>query len=172
MIRISVDVMGGDFGPEVVIPGAAKALERHPDFTFLLFGQQERCLPILAQFPKLKEKSTFHHCDVSVGMDEKPSQALRHGRWKSSMWKAIEAVKSGDPRAQLLLGRHYLEGTGVQKDDAEAVRWFRQAVGQNDARAKVWLGLCYESGHGVEQSLTQALRLWQEAVAANADLVR
>ena len=93
MIRISVDVMGGDFGPEVVIPGAAKALERHPDVTFLLYGQQERCLPILAQFPKLQEKSTFHHCDISVTMDEKPSQALRRGRYASSMWKAIEAVK-------------------------------------------------------------------------------
>ena len=29
-------------------------------------------------------------------MDDKPSQALRHGRWKSSMWKAIEAVKTGE----------------------------------------------------------------------------
>jgi len=29
-------------------------------------------------------------------MDDKPSQALRQGRWKSSMWKAIEAVKTGD----------------------------------------------------------------------------
>lgn len=96
MIRISLDVMGGDFGPEVVIPGAAKALERHPDVTFLLFGQQERCEPILNRFPKLKEKSVFHHCDVSVGMDEKPSQALRRGRYVSSMWRSIEAVKSGD----------------------------------------------------------------------------
>ena len=31
MIRISLDLMGGDFGPQVVIPGAAKALDRHPD---------------------------------------------------------------------------------------------------------------------------------------------
>lgn len=95
MIRISLDVMGGDFGPEVTIPGAAKALERHPEVTFLLFGQQERCLPILAQFPKLKDKSVFHHCDVAVGMDEKPSQALRRGRYVSSMWRSIEAVKTG-----------------------------------------------------------------------------
>jgi glycerol-3-phosphate acyltransferase PlsX len=87
--------MGGDFGPEVTIPGAAKALERHPEVTFLLFGQQERCLPILAQFPKLKDKSVFHHCDVAVGMDEKPSQALRRGRYVSSMWRSIEAVKTG-----------------------------------------------------------------------------
>jgi glycerol-3-phosphate acyltransferase PlsX len=87
--------MGGDFGPEITIPGAAKALERHPEVTFVLFGQQERCLPILAQFPKLKDKSVFHHCEVSVGMDEKPSQALRRGRYVSSMWRAIEAVKTG-----------------------------------------------------------------------------
>jgi phosphate acyltransferase len=87
--------MGGDFGPEVTIPGAAKALERHPEVTFLLFGQQERCLPILEKFPKLKDKSVFHHCEVSVGMDEKPSQALRRGRYVSSMWRSIEAVKTG-----------------------------------------------------------------------------
>ena len=95
MIRISLDVMGGDFGPEVVIPGAAKALERHPDIEFVLFGQQERCLPLIAQYPKLKEKSVFHHCEVAVGMDEKPSQALRRGRYISSMWRSIEAVKTG-----------------------------------------------------------------------------
>jgi glycerol-3-phosphate acyltransferase PlsX len=29
-------------------------------------------------------------------MDEKPSQALRHGRWKSSMWLAIDAIKRGE----------------------------------------------------------------------------
>ncbi len=29
-------------------------------------------------------------------MDDKPSQALRYGRWKSSMWLAIEAVKKGE----------------------------------------------------------------------------
>jgi glycerol-3-phosphate acyltransferase PlsX len=29
-------------------------------------------------------------------MDDKPSQALRYGRWKSSMWRAIDAVKKGE----------------------------------------------------------------------------
>jgi glycerol-3-phosphate acyltransferase PlsX len=88
--------MGGDFGPDVAIPGAAKALERHPDATFLLYGQRAKCDPILAQFPRLREKSIFHDCEVSVAMDEKPSQALRRGRYISSMWQAIEAVKAGE----------------------------------------------------------------------------
>ena len=96
MIKISLDVMGGDFGPDVVIPGAAKALDRHPDVTFILFGIESQCLPILAKYPKLKEKSVFHHCEIAVAMDEKPSQALRRGRYHSSMWRAIEAVKTGE----------------------------------------------------------------------------
>ncbi|HKH96564.1 MAG TPA: phosphate acyltransferase, partial [Beijerinckiaceae bacterium] len=37
-VRISLDAMGGDHGPSVVVPGAALALERHPGTRFLLFG--------------------------------------------------------------------------------------------------------------------------------------
>ena len=97
VVRISIDVMGGDFGPKVVIPGAAKALERHPDTRFLLFGVGPECDAILEQYPKLKAASTYHACEVAVAMDEKPSQALRRGRGKSSMWLAIDAVAAGTP---------------------------------------------------------------------------
>jgi phosphate acyltransferase len=95
-VRISIDAMGGDHGPSVVIPGAAAALERHPDAHFVIYGQEQAVMPVLNQHPKLKAASTFHHCDVVVQMDDKPSQALRKGRWKSSMWLAIEAVKKGE----------------------------------------------------------------------------
>lgn len=96
MTIVSIDAMGGDVGPSAIIPGAALALERHPEMRFVLFGKESECLPVLKRHPKLEQASDFVHCDVSVAMDAKPSQALRHGRWRSSMWKAIEAVKSGD----------------------------------------------------------------------------
>jgi len=96
VIRISVDVMGGDFGPKVVIAGIAKALERHPDVTFVLYGLRAECEPYLQKFPKLRERSVFHDCELAVAMDEKPSQALRRGRYVSTMWRAIEAVKHGE----------------------------------------------------------------------------
>lgn len=96
MIRISVDLMGGDFGPEVIVPGVAKALERHPEIRFLLFGIEADCAPAINRFPALRESSSFVACEVAVRMDDKPSQALRHGRYRSSMWRAIEAVKTGD----------------------------------------------------------------------------
>ncbi|WP_281287491.1 phosphate acyltransferase PlsX [Aureimonas fodinaquatilis] len=93
-IRIALDVMGGDHGPAIILPGAQIALERHPDIKFILFGRDSEVLPILETMPRLKAASTFHHCEVSVRMDEKPSQALRQGRYKSSMWRAIDSVKT------------------------------------------------------------------------------
>jgi phosphate acyltransferase len=95
-VRISIDAMGGDHGPSVVIPGAAAALERHPDAHFVIYGQEQAVMPVLNQHPRLKAASTFHHCDIVVQMDDKPSVALRKGRWKSSMWLSIEAVKKGE----------------------------------------------------------------------------
>ena len=94
-IRIALDAMGGDHGPSVVIPGAAKALERRPEMEFLLVGDEARIAPLLAQHPALKARSTILHTNVSVSMDEKPSQALRRTRRASSMWMALDAVKTG-----------------------------------------------------------------------------
>jgi len=88
--------MGGDHGPSIVIPGAALTLERRPDVRFVIFGDEAQVLPLLDQHPKLKAVSTFHHTEVSVKMDDKPSQALRYGRYKSSMWRAIDATKAGE----------------------------------------------------------------------------
>ena len=96
--------MGGDFGPSVLVPGAAISLDRHPELKFLFFGKQEQVQPELDKFPKLKAASQIVHCDVSVRMDDKPSQALRQGRWKSSMWKAIEAVKTGEADVSVSAG--------------------------------------------------------------------
>jgi phosphate acyltransferase len=86
--------MGGDHGPEVILPALIKVIERRPDVRFLIFGREEAVRPVLDRLPKLSAVSDFVHCEVAVRMDDKPSQALRHGRWKSSMWKAIEAVKN------------------------------------------------------------------------------
>lgn len=94
-MTISIDAMGGDDGPEMVIPGLDLMKERQPGVHFLLFGEADKIEPLLAQYPRVRDSSTLQHCDVTVEMDEKPSQALRSGRGKSSMWKAIEAVKTG-----------------------------------------------------------------------------
>jgi len=100
---IALDAMGGDHGPEVVIPGAALSLERQPALSFILFGQQQRIEAALAAHPGLRAKSRIVHTDFVIAMDEKPSQALRRGKG-SSMWLPLEAVKSGEADAAVSAG--------------------------------------------------------------------
>src|SRR5471030_2490358 len=95
-VRIAIDAMGGDHGASVLLPGADISLTRHPDIEYLLFGDRAVLEPLLEGLPRLKAKSKLIHTEISIRMDDKPSQALRYGRWKSSMWLAIDAVKKGD----------------------------------------------------------------------------
>jgi len=104
VIRISVDAMGGDFGPEITIAGAAIAQKRFPDIQFLFYGIAESVEPVLKRYPELMAVSTFIATESYTRMDEKPSQALRNGRGKSSMWHAIEAVKNGKADACVSAG--------------------------------------------------------------------
>src|SRR4249920_2626132 len=95
-VRIALDAMGGDHGAAVVVPGAELSLQRHPDIEFLLFGDRAELEPLLAARPNLKAASDLVHTDVVVQMHDKPSQALRKGRRRSSMWLAVDAVKKGE----------------------------------------------------------------------------
>ncbi|HEV2513066.1 phosphate acyltransferase PlsX [Bosea sp. (in: a-proteobacteria)] len=103
-VTIALDAMGGDHGPSVVIPGAALTLERRPDAKFVIFGNEAEVVPLLDAHAQLKAVTTFHHTEVSVKMDDKPSQALRYGRYKSSMWRAIDATKTGEADVTISAG--------------------------------------------------------------------
>jgi phosphate acyltransferase len=95
-VRIALDAMGGDHGPAVIVAGADLALKRYPETEFLFFGDSAVVAPLLDARPALKSASRLTHTDIAVRMEDKPSQALRYGRWKSSMWLSIDAVKKGD----------------------------------------------------------------------------
>jgi glycerol-3-phosphate acyltransferase PlsX len=103
-IIISLDAMGGDAGATVVIPGADLLLLRRPDVRFLIYGDTAVIGPLVDAHPRLKAAAELVHTEVAVRMDDKPSQALKHGRWKSSMWMAIQAVKDGRASACVSAG--------------------------------------------------------------------
>jgi glycerol-3-phosphate acyltransferase PlsX len=124
--------MGGDHGVSVVIPGADISLERHPDIQFIAFGDKLAIERALADRPKLRAACEIVHTDVAIKMDEKPSQALRHGRWKSSMWLAIDAVKknqanavvsAGNTGALMAMARFHLKTMAGIERPAIAARW-------------------------------------------------
>ena len=101
---IALDAMGGDLGPAVVVPGVARSVLRHPEARYLLFGDRARIEPLVSRHPTLAGSCEIRHTDVYIAMDAKPSQALRQGRGKSSMWMAIDAVRAGEAHAAVSAG--------------------------------------------------------------------
>lgn len=94
-VTISLDAMGGDNAPDVVVQGVQIAHNRLPHVDFLLFGDQAKIGPLLDLAPELKSCCQLRHTDQAVKGDDKPSQVLRQGR-KTSMWLAVDAVARGE----------------------------------------------------------------------------
>ncbi|PZQ44711.1 MAG: phosphate acyltransferase PlsX [Micavibrio aeruginosavorus] len=91
---IALDAMGGDHGPDVIVPGAAQALAVFPDIRFLFYGDEAKILPVLEKFPLLRAVSAVHHTDKKISSSDSVSSAIRASK-DSSMRLAIEAVKDG-----------------------------------------------------------------------------
>lgn len=91
---IALDAMGGDYGPGVVVPAAARACNELDNLRFIFFGDEQRIKTLLDKDPKLRAVSEIQHTSKAISNSEKPSAALRAGR-DSSMRLAIDSVKSG-----------------------------------------------------------------------------
>lgn len=100
---ISIDAMGGDHGPGETVPGLALAAQALPGVRFLLHGDEAKIAPELARHAALKDRVEVRHTDKAIGSDEKPATALRRGKG-SSMWNAVEAVKTGEAQAAVSSG--------------------------------------------------------------------
>lgn len=95
-ITLSLDAMGGDRAPALVVDGADIAIERLPDMRLVLVGDEARLRPLIDGTKRLKRADyEILHTDEIVGAAEKPSVALRSGR-KSSMRMAIDLVAKGN----------------------------------------------------------------------------
>lgn len=102
-LTVSIDAMGSDAGPGVVVAALARSTVRHPDVRFLLHGDEAVLRSLLGRRAKLAAKTEVRHTPESVRMDEKPSQVLRRGR-NTSMWRAVEAVANKDAELAISAG--------------------------------------------------------------------
>lgn len=103
-ITISLDAMGGDHGPESVVPAAIEMTRKFAHLTLILVGRREVLEPYLRNLPaKVGERLRIHPASEVVEMHEPPSQALR-GKKDSSMRVAIDLVKEGVAEACVSAG--------------------------------------------------------------------
>jgi hypothetical protein len=76
-------------------------------------------------------------------------------------------AEKGDATAQFNLGLMYMNDLGVEKDYAEAVKWYRKSAEQGNANAQNILGIMYEKGNGVEKDYVEALKWYNKAAFSN-----
>ena len=100
---ISIDAMGGDHGPSVVVPGVAAANLTSSDVRFLLHGDEAILSAAVDASPGYAGVCEIRHASSVVAMDAKPAHAMRRGKG-SSMWNAVESVRAGEAAAAVSAG--------------------------------------------------------------------
>jgi glycerol-3-phosphate acyltransferase PlsX len=100
---LSIDGMGGDAAPDIVVEGVEIAARTRQDARFLIHGDAARLAALLDRHPGAKAVSQVVAAEKSIGMDVKPSQALRQGKG-SSLWNAVAAVETGQAHAVVSAG--------------------------------------------------------------------
>ncbi len=103
-LTISIDAMGGDYGPDVTIPASLDCLHNNPDLNLILVGDQAVLKQRLAKaLVDYQGRLSIQHASECVGMDESPSKALKNKK-DSSMRVAINLVRDGQADACVSAG--------------------------------------------------------------------
>ena len=99
MIKLAIDAMGGDFGPEPIIEGLTQALDEI-DFQPILVGDKDLLISLIP--PYYLDSIIIEQADDVISMHDAAAQALK--RKESSIYKAVELVREGKADAVLSAG--------------------------------------------------------------------
>jgi len=98
VIRVALDVMGGDYAPREILSGAKEALRENSNLFLYLVGPEE----VLKGFPSDRRVEKVPAPEW-VGMEEAPAEALRK-KPRASIRVALELVKEGRAQAVVSAG--------------------------------------------------------------------
>ncbi len=103
-MRIAVDAMGGDRGPELVARAAIGAVESQPSsLEILLVGAREQIEPVLRASGSSHPNIRVCHASETVAMSEPPASAIRKKK-DSSIAVAMRLLKEGEADALVSAG--------------------------------------------------------------------
>lgn len=92
MVKLAIDIMGGDHAPLEIINGVNLALERFSDLEMVLYGDEA----IIRKHVKEDKRITIVHAPDKIDMGEKdPIGEVRRNR-ETSIVKAFQALKDNE----------------------------------------------------------------------------
>ena len=102
---LSIDAMGGDHGPSIVLPGVARVAQSLAagKCRFLLHGDAAAITPLVSSSQILRNVCEVRAASGVISMETKPAHAMRRGKG-TSMWNAVDSVRSGEAHAAVSAG--------------------------------------------------------------------
>lgn len=100
-MKIALDVMGSDLGPEAIIKGGILAAKENIEV--ILVGIQDEINKILANYNTKNLPIFVKHASEVVGMDESPSKVIKNKK-DSSIAVGLNLVKEGNAKAFISAG--------------------------------------------------------------------
>lgn len=107
-IKIVLDTKGGDHGPEVLVEGAAAALQKFPQLSFLLVGDEAALRSSCQRLQIPADRVEILDAPLEITNYDNPAEAL-FKKTDSSMLKGLQALSGGEE----LFGMLTTGNTGV-----------------------------------------------------------
>lgn len=104
LMRIAVDAMGGDLGPEEVVRGVIRAArERDGSLSLLIVGDEDAIQRELARQRSVPNGVAVRHASQTIEMTDKPREVYRR-KPDASVVVAARLVKEGEADAFISIG--------------------------------------------------------------------
>lgn len=125
MIKLSIDAMGGDFAPEMIVKGAIKALKKEKSLNIILYGDKDKINNIINKDISIKlhdqinQRISIIHTPKFLNMDVCNIREELRDNPSCSMFLALQAAKdnevdgvvSAGPTQALILSSYLIIGT-------------------------------------------------------------
>ncbi len=146
MIRIGLDMMGGDFAPLEAVKGCAAYFENlNSDVHLVLIGDEAAITPLLAAYTLPAGKYSIVHAPEIIGMHEHPTKALKE-KTKSSIAIGFHLLSTGKTDAFISAGNTGAMMVGAMFSIRAIEGVLRPTIGAYLPRENGSLGLLVDVG--------------------------
>lgn len=109
---------------------------------------------------------------VRLYRNEEAERAVRQEPGETDLAFDLRRAEAGGLASMIRLGVRYRDGRGVDRDPAEALRWFSAAAESGDPEALDHLGWMLEMGLGCEADIPAAIRAYRRAAEGRSHQAR
>jgi TPR repeat protein len=113
----------------------------------------------------------FAHLTAAVPAPQTPLYPLSFPSTPEDLERVRQSAGRGEAQDEFTLGFIYLLGvSGVERDPAAALAWFRKASEHGSGQATFFIGVVYDQGQGVPADHVEGVKWFRAAAAQGNDV--